>query len=103
MKKDKNRNILVKVGPKFCLVTAEKVKDYDSAKKFEIVKYAKGRVALVKAGTPHVVLQDCFYISKVKNGMAKYYNLQGDWGILNERAQVTCEAGTLKAQRKKEK
>lgn len=96
-----SRSIFIKVGPEYRSVEAEKVKDFDEKKQFEIFKYAKGKVALVQTGTPHVVLQDCKYISAIKNGMAKYYNLKGEWGILNERGQITCEAGTLKAQRKK--
>ena len=94
------RKILVIIGERSVLVVAERKAFFDPYKKFEIFKYGVRRFALVKTGSPNVVLQNCTYISRIKNGMATYWDLQGQWGLLNERAQIICKAGTLKSSRK---
>lgn len=93
------RKITVKIGQELVEVQAERVKFFDPLKKFEIYKYGKRRVALVDSKSKKVILQDATYISTVKNGIAKYYNTRDEWGIINERAQIICEAGTLNIQR----
>ena len=94
------RKILVSIGNHSVWVVAERKAFFDPYKKFEIFKYGVKRFALVKTGSQKVVLQNCTYISRIKNGMATYWDLQGQWGLLNERAQIICEAGTLKSSKK---
>lgn len=94
------RKIRIKRRYEVVEVRAERVKFFDPSENFEIYKYGKRRVALVETKTQKVILQDASYISSVKNGIAKYYNDRGEWGIINERAQIICEAGTLKSQKK---
>lgn len=103
LEKARYRKISIKTSDGIKEVQAERVKFFDPAKKFEIYKYGKRKVALVEVETEKIMLQDASYISSVKNGMAKYFNQQDDWGMLNERAQIVCEAGTLKSQRKRKK
>lgn len=94
------QKIKIKKRDELVEVRAERVKFFDPAGNFEIYKYGKRRVALVETKTKNVVLQNASYISTVKNGIAKYYNDRDEWGIINERAQIICEAGTLNSQKK---
>ena len=103
LKEKQYRQIVVIIRRKPELVVAERKGFFDPQKKFEIFKYGARRFAIVKTGSPNVVLQNCAYISKTKNGMATYWDLKGQWGLLNERAQIICEAGTLAASRKPNK
>lgn len=103
LKEKQYRQIVVIIGKRPVLVVAERKEFFDSQKEFEIFKYGVRRFALVKTGSPNVVLQNCAYISKIKNGMATYWDLKGQWGLLNERAQIICEAGTLVASKKPSK
>ena len=97
------RKIEVIIKGKPTTILAELKTFFDPQKKFEIFRYATMRFALVKAGTSKVVLQDCSYICTVKNGMATYWDTKGQWGLLNERGQVICEAGEIKSSRKPSK
>lgn len=99
--KDEWRQIPIKIQGEVRLVQARYLRDYDPAGKFAIMRYGHKRYALVRKEDSKVMLQDCMGIRPVKNGMSYYTDLRGYWGILNERAQVTCEAGVLKASRVK--
>lgn len=103
LKEKQYRQIVVIIQGNPVLVVAERKTFFDPQRKFEIFKYGVRRFAIVKTASSNVVLQNCTYISKVKNGMATYWNLKNQWGLLNERAQIICEAGTLAASRKKSK
>ena len=103
LKEKQYRQIVVIIRKKPVLVVAERKGFFDPQKEFEIFKYGVQRFALVKTGSPNVVLQNCKDISKIKNGMATYWDLKGQWGLLNERAQIICEAGILAASKKPSK
>lgn len=101
VEKNRYKEIKIRTSNGIQEVKAERVKFFDPAKKFEILKYSKKKVALVEVSTGKVMLQDALYISVIKNGMSKYFDQKDQWGMLNERAQIVCESGTLKTQKKK--
>ena len=93
------RQIPIKIQGEVKVVQARYVRDYDPAGKLKIMKYGHKRYALFRVEDSQVILQDCMGIKPVSNGMSFYTDLEGYWGILNERGQVTCRAGVLKSSR----
>lgn len=97
------RKIRIRIQGEHKLVVARYLTDFDVEGKLEIMKYGHKRFALVRAGTSEVVLQNCTHIRPSKNGITKYVDLSGCWGILNDRGQIICEAGVLKSSRPQKK
>ncbi|MBQ9297708.1 MAG: hypothetical protein IJ223_01505 [Clostridia bacterium] len=83
-------------------VKAEYVSDYDSEGKLKIFKYADNLYALLRIEDWKVMVEGAGEIQKVKNGMSYYTNKKGEWGILNDRGEITCPAGVLKSSRKEQ-
>lgn len=97
------RKIRIRIQGEQKLVVARYITKFDPEGKLEIMKYGHKRFALVRAGTEEVVLQNCKNIKPAKNGMTRYVDLHDCWGLLNDRGQIICEAGVLKASRPQKK
>ena len=83
-------------------VEAKFVSDYDPEGKLKIFKVGV-YYALIRMSDLMVMLTDCREIQQVANGMSYYTDKHGDWGILNDRGEVTCPAGVLESSRSKKK